>query len=75
MEAVMTIGEGAIISISRKQGLSTRSRIAAILVVADDTMSSMLETRIFLKAQVCTGKKNALFQENKSLMLIGTERT
>ena len=43
----MTMGEGAIFSISRKQKLNTRSSTEAELVAADDVVSSIVWTKLF----------------------------
>ena len=47
----MSMGEGAIISSSRKQKLNTRSSTEAELVACDDAMTQVLWTRNFLKEQ------------------------
>ena len=47
----MSMGQGAIISSSRKQKLNTRSSTEAELVACDDAMTQVLWTRNFLKEQ------------------------
>jgi Reverse transcriptase (RNA-dependent DNA polymerase) len=65
--AIMTIGKGAVISISRKQGINTRSSTESELVAADDVIGPLLWTRLFLQAQ---GYKqdNVMYQDNQSAM-------
>ena len=47
----MTMGEGSMISSSRKQGLNTRSSCEGELVACDDAMMQVLWTKNFLKEQ------------------------
>ena len=65
----MTMGKGAIISSSRKQKLNTRSSTEAELVAADDTLSSILWTKLFLQSQGYN-PKTTLMQDNQSTMLL-----
>jgi len=63
---IMTLGKGAMYSISCKQKLYTKSSTEAELVGIDDTMGQVLWTRHFLAAQgeyVCT---TTIYQDNKS---------
>ena len=69
---VMTFGEGAIQSISRKQKLNTRSSTEAELVGADDVSTMILWTKLFLEDQGYQVEKNILFQDNKSAILLET---
>jgi hypothetical protein len=69
---VMTFGEGAIQSISRKQKLNTRSSTEAELVGADDAATLILWTKLFLEEQGYDVKKNILYQDNKSTILLET---
>jgi hypothetical protein len=48
--AVMTMGDGAIQSISRKQKLNTRSSTESELVGVDDVSVMVLWTKLFLEA-------------------------
>ena len=59
--------KGALISISAKQKLNTRSSTDAELVAADDAMSLVLWTRLFLEAQGIDVKENIVYQDNKSV--------
>jgi hypothetical protein len=66
--AIMTLGKGSIVSISRKQSINTRSSSEAELVAADDAAGPLLWTRRFLEAQ---GYKSnhILMQDNRSAIL------
>lgn len=63
--AIMTMGQGAITSFSKKQRLNTRSSTEAELVAVDDVAGPMLWTSNFLKAQGYEFK-NILLQDNQS---------
>ena len=69
---VMTMGQGALQSMSRKQKLNTRSSTEAELVGADDVVSQMLWTQLFLEEQGYLIEKNILYQDNKSTILLET---
>ena len=66
------MGDGAITSLSRKQGMNTRSSTKAEVVAADKIISPMIWTQLFLKAQGYPVKENILYQDNKSTMLLET---
>ena len=67
---VMTMGKGAITSISKKQKMNTRSSTTAELVAADDVIGLVLWTKLFLEAQGYEINRNILFQDNKSTILL-----
>jgi hypothetical protein len=67
---IMTLGRGAIQSISRKQKLNTRSSTEAELVGADDASQLILWTQLFLEAQGYDVTRNILYQDNKSTILL-----
>jgi hypothetical protein len=58
--------------LSRKQKLNTRSSTEAELVGADDAVTMILWTRLFLEEQGYNVGKNILFQDNKSAILLET---
>ena len=68
--AVMTLGEGSIIAMSKKQKLNTRSSTEAELVGADDAATMILWTGLFMEQQGYSLNKNILFQDNKSAILL-----
>ena len=68
--AVMSYGSGAPMTISSKQKLNTRSSTDAELVGADDVMSPLLWTKLFLEAQGIDVQENILYQDNKSAILL-----
>jgi hypothetical protein len=68
--ATMTFGNGAPITMSRKQKLNTRSSTEAELVGADDAINQVLWTSLFMEAQGYAIKHNVLHQDNKSAILL-----
>jgi hypothetical protein len=66
----MTMGAGAVTSISGKQGMNTQSSTKAEVIAADELVGSMVWTRLFLEAQGYPVKDNILYQDNKSAMLL-----
>ena len=68
--AVMSMGQGAFQSISKKQKLNTRSSTEAELVAVDDVMNQVLWTRLFLESIGYEVKKNILYQDNKSAIIL-----
>jgi hypothetical protein len=63
-------GAGAVQSISRKQKLNTRSSTESELVGADDISVMILWTKLFMEAQGYEIRKNILYQDNKSAILL-----
>ena len=68
--AVMTYGEGTVQSVSSKQKLNTRSSTESELVGCDDVMTKVLWTWLFMKEQGYEVKKNIIYQDNKSTILL-----
>lgn len=66
----LTMGKGAATTISRKQGVNTRSSTEAEVVAADEVVGPMLWTRRFLEAQGYTISDNILYQDNQSAILL-----
>ena len=62
----MSMGKGAITSLSRKQKLNTRSSTEAELVAVDDCMAQVLWTKYFLEAQGYEMKAHIILQDNES---------
>jgi Reverse transcriptase (RNA-dependent DNA polymerase) len=67
---VLSLGKGAIYSISTRQKLNTKSSTEAELVGVDDVMPMILWTRQFMEAQGYTIKDNVLYQDNQSSILL-----
>ena len=66
----MTMGKGALMSMSRKQKLNTKSSTISELVGADDATTIMLWTKIFMEEQCYKIDENILYQDNKSAILL-----
>ena len=66
----MTFGQGAVQNISQKQKLNTKSSTDAELVGADDVSVMILWTKQFLESQGYEVRKNILYQDNKSAILL-----
>ena len=66
----MSLGAGAIISVSKKQKLNTKSSTEAELVGVDDVLPQVLWTRQFLLHQGWELADNIVYQDNKSAILL-----
>ena len=66
----MSYGGGTPITILRKQKLNTRSSTKAKLVGANDVSVMILWTKLFMEAQGYPIKRNILYQDNKSTILL-----
>ena len=62
---VATMGQGGIVTMSRKQKINTRSSTEAELVGADDATNALLWTHLFMEAQGYQ-MRTVLKQDNKS---------
>ena len=70
----LSLGRGVIYGTSRRQRLNTKSSTEAELVGADDVLPQMLWTLYFLEAQGYKIDDNILYQDNKSSILLDTNR-
>jgi hypothetical protein len=62
----MTLGQGAITSISTKQKINTRSSTEAELVSTDDIISKVIWTKHFIEAQGHKVDQNIIHRDNQS---------
>ena len=68
--AVMSIGVGEILILSRKQKLNTGSSTEAELVGITDMLGLMMWTKYFMEVQVNIIDINILFQDNQSTIML-----
>ena len=68
--ALMSMGRGAIVSISRKHKLNVGSSTEAELVSIADVLGMMMWCKYFMEAQGYTIESNLLYQDNKSTILL-----
>ncbi|MGI9568221.1 MAG: Ty1/Copia family ribonuclease HI, partial [Desulfobulbia bacterium] len=66
--AAMTLGKGAVQSVSTKQKINTRSSTQAELVSDDDIIAKVLWSKRFLVAQGFKINKNVVYRDNLSTM-------
>ena len=66
---VMSLGKGAIYSMSTRQKLNTKSSTESELIGVDDVMPLVLWTRQFMEEQGYVIKDNVLYQDNQSSIL------
>ena len=66
----MTMGEGAMQTLSRKQKLNSRSSTEAELIGVDDGATQVLWTKLFTEAQGYPVEDNIVYQDNKSSILL-----
>jgi hypothetical protein len=66
--AIMSLGGGAIISISTKQKVNTQSSTEAELVSIDDVILKVVWTKLFIEAQCFTVNHNTIMCDNISSM-------
>ena len=71
---IFLLSDGAITSLSRKQGVNTRCSTKVEVVATDEIISPMIWTQLFLQAQGYPVKENILYHNNKSAMLLETNR-
>jgi hypothetical protein len=70
--AGMTLGKGAVMSLSRKQKINTRSSTKSEVVGVDDAMPSVLWSLYFLQEQGYGTTHAVIYQDNKSAILLET---
>ena len=68
--AIITTGEGTIQTICSKQKLNMQSSTESELVGGDDSITKILWTHLFIETQGYKIKKNILYQDNKSTILL-----
>jgi len=68
--AVLSLGKGGVISVSRKQRLNTKSSTEAEVVGVDDASSQILWTNYFIKAQGYQISETLVYQDNQSAILL-----
>ena len=68
--ATMSMGQGCLYSMSKRQKLNTRSSTEAELVGVNDAMGIVLWTRLFLEAQGYKINDNVIYQDNQSAILL-----
>jgi hypothetical protein len=66
--AMLSLGKGAIISLSNKHKINTKSSTESELVGVDQALPSILYTKNFIEAQGYTVEQNIIFQDNQSTM-------
>lgn len=66
--SIMTLGQGAIASTSRKQKINTKSLTETELVAVHDKLGDVLWTRYFLESQGYSIKENIIYQDNMSTL-------
>jgi hypothetical protein len=64
----MSLGGGAMISISTKQKVNMRSSTDTELVSIDNVISKVVWTKLFIKAQGFTVNHNTIMRDNISSM-------
>ena len=68
--AMMTMGKGALVNISRNHKLNVGSSTEAELVSIADVLGMMMWCKYFMEAQGYTIDTNVLYQDNKSTILL-----
>ena len=66
----MRMGWGVMASLCSKQKLNTKSAYKLELVSVDDASNNILWTKLFMGDQGYKTKKNILYQDNKSTILL-----
>lgn len=66
----MTLGDGAVINVSLKQKINTKSSTETELVGVDDVISTVLWALYYIQAQGYDMKRARIYQDNKSAILL-----
>ena len=67
---MMTLGEGAVISMSNKQKLNVKISTEGELVGVDDALGKVIRTKLFIEGHGYTVEYNTIYQDNRSTMLL-----
>ena len=70
IEAMMTMGRGALINVSRKHKLNVRSSTESELVSITNVLEIIMWSKYWIEAQGHTIENNVLYQDNKSTPLL-----
>jgi hypothetical protein len=70
--AGMSLGQGMVMSYSRKQKINTKSSTEAELVGVDDSLGYILWARYFMQEQGFDMEASLIYQDNMSAMLLET---
>jgi hypothetical protein len=70
MSAMMSLGERAVTSFSKKKKINGKSSTEGELIGVDDAMPRILWTKHLIEAQGCAMDHNMLYQDNKSAILL-----
>ena len=68
--AMISMGKGALVNISKKQKLNAGSSTKCELISIADILKMMMWCKYFIKAQDYTVENNILYQDNKSTILL-----
>ena len=68
--AMMSMGKGAIVNVSRRHKLNVGSSTESELVSIADVLGVMIWCKYFMEAQGYTIDNNLLYQDNKSTILL-----
>ena len=66
--AYMTLGKGAVTSMSTKHKINTKSSTESELVGADDARPAALWSKYFIEAQGYTVTQNIMYQDNQTTL-------
>ena len=67
---MLSLGEGAVLHVSRKHKLNTKSSTESELVGLNDAIQDILWARMIIEGQGYTVDNNIVYQDNKSTILL-----